>query len=557
MGRPTPCVRRAATTIRSVTLYTTLGISLLATRAFAQHEHHPAPQDSTPVHADTTGSVEHMPMGNMSGMEHMPMEHAMHDSTHVPHIPADTTPAASTQTRRKSSNTHRGMRHAMHDMSVMRNGPLDLPTERTGSGTSWLPDASPMYAAHRMLGAWTVMLHGEAFLQYDAQGSSRGGHQFGSINWGMLMASHDFGSATTPNATSRLTLRTMLSLDPATVTPHGYPLLLQSGESYRGVPLHDRQHPHDFFMEVAAMYDRQLTHTFGMQLYAAPVGEPAVGPVAFMHRPSAANDPFGPITHHWQDATHISFGVLTAGLYTTTIKLEGSLFNGREPDEHRWDFDFRRLDSYSGRLTVNPNARWSLQGSYAFLNSPEALEPDESVHRTTASAMYGRPFGTTGDWSTTFVYGANKHSGDHPLANSGLVETNLTLNTHNTVFARAEYVQKSAADLVIPPPSDDHFDVGAITLGYVRELATGPAGDLGLGARGTVNLIPTTLRPTYGTRTPLGLGVFLRYRPSGAHMSAAAGMHHPGMSPHGTTPSGNQGETPESDHQHMDGTRRL
>jgi len=372
-----------------------------------------------------------------------------------------------------------------------------------------------MYAVHRMLGAWTAMLHGEAFLQYNDQGSDRGARQFGSVNWGMAMASRNFGAPTADgSAPNRLTLRAMLSLDPATVTERGYPLLLQSGESYNGVPLHDRQHPHDLFMELAALYDRQLTPNLGVELYAAPVGEPASGPVAFMHRPSAANDPFAPLSHHWQDATHISFGVLTAGLFTKTMKLEGSWFNGREPDQHRYDFDFRRFDSYAGRLTVNPNAQWSLEGSYAFLKSPEALTPDESQHRVTAAAIYGRPVGRLGNWSTSLVYGGNKHSDQASFSNSALAETNLMLDMRNTIFGRVEYVQKSAADLAVSNVGDGQFNVGAIALGYVRELLTSNAGSLGLGARGTINFIPEALRPTYGTRTPLGLGVFLRYRPN-------------------------------------------
>jgi len=428
------------------------------------------------------------------------------------------------------------MRHKHQDTTqgqpMMLPGPLGQPMERTGSGTSWLPDVSPMYAVHRTFRGWAVMLHGQGFVQYDDQGSRRGGVQFGSINWGMAMASHDFGTPTAAGAaTSRLTFRTMLSLDPATVTPRGYPLLLQTGESYNGVPLHDQQHPHDLFMEVAAVYDRQLTRQLGLELYAAPSGEPATGPVAFMHRPSAANDPFAPISHHWQDATHISFGVLTAGLFTKTVKVEGSWFNGREPDQYRYNFDFRRFDSYSGRVTVNPDPRWSLEGSYAFLNSPEALTPDVSQHRVTAAAMYGHPFGSTGDWSTSVIYGANKNSDEAALSNSGLVETNLNLDERNTIFARAEYVQKSAADLALPGAlaplmggvdtsrfGGRQFNVGVLALGYVRELLTGHAGDLGIGARGSINVVPDALRPYYGTRTPLGLGVFLRYRPNKMHM---------------------------------------
>src|SRR5262249_53931942 len=153
--------------------------------------------------------------------------------------------------------------------------------------------------------------------------------------------------------------RTMLSLDAAGVGSGGYPLLLQSGETYHGEPIHDRQHPHDFWMELSALYLKPISKSAGVELYLAPSGEPALGPVAFMHRPSAMDNPVAPIGHHWQDATHISFGVATVGLFTHNIKLEGSLFNGREPDDNRWDFDMGSLNSWSTRLTWNPTSHWS------------------------------------------------------------------------------------------------------------------------------------------------------------------------------------------------------
>src|SRR5207247_772095 len=196
------------------------------------------------------------------------------------------------------------------------------------------------------------------------------------------------------------------------------PLLVQSGESDQGAPLHDRQHPHDLFMELAALYERPVARHFALSLYLAPVGEPAVGPVAFPHRPSAADDPLAPISHHWQDGTHITFGVVTAGIFTRSAKLEASWFNGREPDEIRTNFDYagRRLDSYSARLTVNPEPRWSVSAWYAYLRSPEALNPDESLHRIGASALTTQPVGTEGTWSSALIYGANAQIGPGPTA---------------------------------------------------------------------------------------------------------------------------------------------
>ena len=218
-------------------------------------------------------------------------------------------------------------------------GVLGIPMTRNGSGTSWLPDAAPMHAAHFTAGRWSLMVHGSLYAMYDRQLTQRGDAQVSSPNWGMLMAGRGL-------AGGFLQFRGMFSVEPFTVGGRGYPLLLQTGESYRGEPLHDRQHPHDLFMELAALYERPVASNLAVSLYLAPVGEPASGPVAFPHRPSAANDPLAPLGHHWQDATHISFGVLTAAIFSRTVKLEGSLFNGREPDEDRYDFDYagRSLD---------------------------------------------------------------------------------------------------------------------------------------------------------------------------------------------------------------------
>ncbi|MEO9116427.1 MAG: hypothetical protein ABI311_09710 [Gemmatimonadaceae bacterium] len=415
----------------------------------------------------------------------------------------------------------------MTDMS-MGTAPLGIPMQRMGSGTSWLPDATTMHASHSMLGSWAMMLHGVAFLQYDYQGTKRGDSQLGSVNWGMLMASHDL-------AGGRLSLRGMVSAEALTVGSQGYPLLLQSGESYRGKPLYDRQHPHDVFMELAAMYDHAIGDNLAVSVYAAPVGEPAIGPVAFPHRASAANDPLAPISHHWQDATHISFGVLTTGIYTRTVRLEASIFNGREPDAVRTNFDYngRSLDSYAGRLTVNPNENVSVSGSYAYLKSPEQLNPLESLHRISASVLYDRSFRGLGDWSSAVIYGGNKHAGETRISNSLVTESNLNLDQSNTVFGRAEFVEKGPEDLpvsgMIPPlPASEappfRYNVGELTLGYVREVAPMHAGSLGIGAAGTINLIPATLRSTYGTRTPIGITVFLRLRPGIMNLQSHAGQ---------------------------------
>jgi hypothetical protein len=414
-------------------------------------------------------------------------------------------------------------------MMVMVPDPLGVSMDRAGSGTTWIPDAVALPSRHFMAGGWDMMLHGFAFGQNNAQGGPRGETQAGSLNWMMFMASHElFGGRVQP--------RTMLSLDPWTVTPRGYPLLLQTGETYHGKPLHDRQHPHDFWMELGATYERAVTKHFGFELYAAPSGEPALGPVAFMHRPSAMDNPTAPIGHHWQDATHVSFGVLTAGIFTHWWKLEGSVFNGREPDESRWNFDRIILDSYSGRLTVNPATNWSLSAAYAYLKSPETQDPTQSLHRITASAMYGTPLGSDGEWTTSFVYGANKMPSLPNLSNSLLLESEAVVDGKNTAFGRLERVQKSADELVldVPPfgfPPGREFGVGAATLGYIREIVGFSGATIGLGVSGTLNVVPAALTGAYGSRTPVGGLVFLRLRPT-FRRGAMAGMSAPHMMDH-------------------------
>jgi hypothetical protein len=415
------------------------------------------------------------------------------------------------------------MQHPME----MRAGPLGIPETRMGSGTAWLPDASPMHAAHYMVGHWTLMLHGNGFFQYDWQGGSRGSNQVGLVNWGMAAATRPLGGG-------QLQLRVMLSVEPWTIGSRGYPLLVQSGESYQGAPLHDRQHPHDLFMELAVLYERPVARNLGLSLYLAPVGEPAVGPVAFPHRPSAADDPLAPISHHWQDGTHITFGVVTAGVFTRSAKLEASWFNGREPDEIRTNLDYagRRLDSYSARVTVNPGARWSLSAWYAYLKSPEGVNPGESLHRIGASALTTQPVGTHGaTWSSALIYGANDQIGSARLASSVVLESTLDLDGTNALFGRVEYVRKRAAELVIPSfPSTTEYDVGALALGFQRTVGTVAGFAAGLGVRGSLNFVPSSLDAAYGSRTPVGAAIYLRLRPAGAReggmkMEGMPGMH--------------------------------
>jgi hypothetical protein len=147
------------------------------------------------------------------------------------------------------------------------------------------------------------------------------------------------------------------------------------------------------------------------------------------------------------------------------------------------------------------------------------------MHRFTSSAIYGRALGSEGQWATTLLYGANKSSLHSSFSSSALVESEAILDRSNTVFGRAEFVQKSAEDLVVDVPPfgfapDREFDVGQISLGYIRELAAFRGATLGLGAMGTINITPSSLGAAYGSRPPLGGVVFLRVRPVFSRMRA-------------------------------------
>jgi hypothetical protein len=396
----------------------------------------------------------------------------------------------------------------MEGMS-MANDPVGVPMDRMGSGTAWQPEAVTLPTRHWMPGAWDLMFQGIAFAQFDDQGSPSGGQQFGSLNWAMLMATHDF-------AGGRLQLRSMFSLDALGVTGYGYPQLLQSGEEYQGAPLHDRQHPHDAFMELGVLYEREISKSIGISFYAAPSGEPALGPVAFMMRSSAMDNPFAPLGHHWQDATHDSFGVVTAGLFTHRWKIEGSLFNGRESDDQRWNFDPIVMDSWTGRVSFAPDAHWSTSASFAYLKSPEALNPLMSEHRASFSLSHATRFGKEGSVSSSLVWGENMYL-DGVATNSVLVESEAVLDARNSILARAEFVQKTASDLsiVLPvfPAPQPVYGVSALSLGYVREVASWKSGTVGVGAVGTLNVLPESLHRQYGSTTPVGAMIFLRVRP--------------------------------------------
>jgi len=393
---------------------------------------------------------------------------------------------------------HHGMDMGAHAMRAMY-GPY--PATREASGTAWQPDAALHEGVHVVSGEWQLMFHGFADVVYDHQGGPRGDEKLLSDNMAMAMASRAIGAST-------LGLRAMMSLEPSTIGQEGYPLLLQTGETADGTtPLIDRQHPHDLFMELSGSlsFARGNNSVF---FYGGLPGEPALGPPAFMHRFSGANIPVAPITHHWLDSSHITFGVLTAGVVVGPAKLESSSFRGREPDEYRWDIEPPRFDSYSVRLSVNPGPHWAFQVSGGRLESPEPLEPGVDQKRWTASAIAAGAWAETGHWQGMLAWGQDQNLPGHTL-NAWTAEGALAFDARHTVFARLEQVEKDELFLEPDPLAGRVFSVGELTAGYRYDFVRGDRGALGLGAAGTLSWVPEDARGAYGDH-PTAVVVFLR-----------------------------------------------
>ncbi len=410
-----------------------------------------------------------------------------------------------------------GMTHGGHSAMQMKSiVDVNAPMSRESSGTAWIPDSTPMYMQMKTFGDGSMlMFHGNMFARYTSVGSTRdaavGGkgsrQRFDAPSMFMAMYSRPLTNK------SQLGLRVMMSLDPIIERGYGYPLLYQSGEVFHGEALHDRQHPHDFFSEISASYSYQVNEKQSFYFYAGYPGEPALGPPTFMHRLSAMNNPDAPIGHHWQDSTHITWGVLTAGYSFGKFKLESSVFKGQEPDENRWNFDAPKLDSISGRLSFNPTKEWAFQASYGYLKNPEPSEPDLKVlRRTTASAIYNKTFSADKNWANSFVWGQNYGNGER--SNAFLFESNYQFQK-NSIFGRMEVVEKSGHELALDE-IDEHnlYNVGAYSLGYVREIYQDKNLNVGLGAQFTINANPASLDSYYGGTTHGGWQIFMRFRPS-------------------------------------------
>jgi hypothetical protein len=386
---------------------------------------------------------------------------------------------------------------------------IDLTLQHATAGTDAEPDSTPSEMLMNQKGKWLLMFHGVAFLADIQQTGPRGKEKLFAPNWIMPMAQRKLGNGS-------LTLRAMLSFEPASVSQRRYPILFQQGETAFGKPIVDGQHPHDFFMEVAAMYDYRVSEKTLLSFYFAPMGDPSLGPIAYPHRASAAEKPDAVLGHHLEDSTHIVDDVLTVGITHRAVRLEASGFHGREPDEFRWDLDSGKIDSWASRITVNPAQNWSLQYSIGQLHSPEALAPNEDLRRMTASVMYNRRI-HNGNWASTLLWGRNQSLEDGNVGNGYLAESTLQFMNKNFAWTRVENVDRSNELLLgndpFPLGFHEHYftRVQAYTMGYDREIGQIPHLATAIGAQVTWYGVPPVLKSQYGEH-PVGLTFFVRMR---------------------------------------------
>ena len=483
----------------------------------AQHEGHtmPAKPKATPSPA---------PSASPQHVHPQPAQPEQTPAEVHPHPPAPAAPAATPHPESEPDSMK-----GMTGTEPMAMGPLLVMTEnemgirlgsseknflsmgQMASGTAWNPASSPMHMLHKEAGDWLVMFHYNMIVGINSQGGPRGVTKLESQNWFMPMAFHKLGRGT-------VQLRGMFSFEPFTFPPGGSPLLFQTGETYKGQPIIDTQHPHDLFMELSAAYTVPVGERGSWFVYFGYPAEPALGPTAFMHRASASENPAAVLSHHYQDSSHISFGVLTTGFTYRWFKLEGSIFNGREPDEDRYNFDAHAWNSRSVRLSFAPNRNWSMQVSHGLLRDPEAIEPGD-VRRTTASISYNKPL-TRGNWATSLIWGRNheNHGGEIFNLNGYVAESTVNFLDKNYLYTRLELADKNqllrAPDRTRLGITDHHasFRIGAYTFGAVRDLWSNNKISMGLGGDVTFYSKPEILKSIYGD-SPASYRIFLRFRP--------------------------------------------
>lgn len=384
--------------------------------------------------------------------------------------------------------------HDMHDTHMQMNYAgmylMDLAT-----GTGMNPQSWKMPMIMLSMAKWHLMLMGTAFVVDTQQSGPRGSDKFYSPNWFMASASRDVGRGS-------FEIQTMLSLEPLTVTDRRYPELFQTGETAFGKPLIDAQHPHNFVMGLGVHYARPVGSTL-LHFYYAPVGDPALGPVAFPHRASAAELPQATLGHHWQDSTHIATNVVTAAVKYRKLRIEASGFYGTEPGENRWKIEWGPVNSWSVRASLMPTRNWMLQGSTGHLVNPEREHPGD-LQRTTASAHYTRHV-AGGDWSSSAIWGLDHDEESGRNLNSFTFETLLPVAKRDIVTGRVEVVDKD--ELAVPGV----HRIAVFTGGYTRDIAAFRYGVVGLGFNVTGYVTPRELHASYGDR-PMGASVFLRMR---------------------------------------------
>ena len=490
---------------------------LSAAPAIAQHSGHggmtmPMPAKKAPAKksAAKTKVIAKKPVAKKSPVravrkatatpapEPAPVDHSTMDHGQMDHAtPVSATPAEELI----DHSAMPGMDHGTGGHASMRGALGNHGATREASGTAWQPDSSEHSGWMMKAGDWDVMIHGNLDLIADTQSGRRGDDKLFAAGMLMGMATRQFDNG------NALQLRGMVSPDPL-MGKSGYPLLLASGETANGTDrLIDRQHPHDFFMELSGSYSVKLANKASAFLYAGLPGEPAFGPPAFMHRQSISVSPEAPITHHWLDSTHITFGVVTGGVVLDRVKIEASRFNGREPDEKRYNIETGPLDSTSVRLSWNPTDRLSLQGSWAFLKDPEQLEPGVNQRRLSASASYTRPF-ANGWWASTLAWGRKTIDGD--AQDAFALESSYKWDDW-TLFGRAEMTENN--ELV--DSEDGHgkaFKVAKASLGLLREFAVAEHLKLGVGGLYSLNFVPSGLKEEYGSRRPHGAMGFVRLK---------------------------------------------
>ncbi len=421
--------------------------------------------------------------------------------------PSDNAGAPANAMQELPGMDHDPMKHG--SMNHMNAAGMFLMAE--SSGTAFQPSAWPMPMLMMQVGDWRLMSMAQAFVVDTQQSGPRGADKLYSTNWGMFSAVHRVGSGS-------LMLRLMMSLEPATITDRRYPLLFQTGETAYGTPLVDGQHPHNLFMEIAIQYARPLSDRTMWNIYYAPVGEPALGPVAYPHRASAAELPQAPLGHHWEDSTHIAYNVVTTGVSYRKMRLEASGFYGREPGENRWTIPFGPMDSWSTRFSFFPTNRWAAQVSAGRLHNPEAERLGDVV-RTTASVAYVRPSAGSTSWATTLLWGQDQKLYESRTINAVLAETVLPFRRRNFLTGRYEWSQRDElfdnnpfiAEQLIRQTGQYAFNVNAFTAGYTRDIDLFRNVQTGLGMNVSTYRIDRTLEPYYGAH-PWGINVFVRFR---------------------------------------------